>query len=338
MPQTYMRAVASGVVATTSARAVSCSFSAGPTPGRVGSSGAGQASTTSSLEAGCDTARRHRVLRSLAWSSTSTCPCCHGRTRGSPRPLPRPCSRTGGAPASRAAPAGIWPTWCGTWPRCSTSGSGSCAPAPRTPPATRGPTGGAAPMWHLAEVQPFWEWCARPRAEAPSGSPEPDGRADDELLAFLAASSARLETALDGADPAEPVWTWAPRRDVAFVLRRQAQEAVVHTADVELVLGDLRPVPADVGLDGIDEWLEVFVPSALPEGPPAGAHPVVLHAVDADAERSLFAGTRPFPIATLTGNAGDLLLGLWHRLGMEVLTVDGDPATAAAMLQLVTVE
>src|SRR4051794_25689871 len=42
--------VASGVVATTSPRAVSCSFSVGPTPGRVGSSGAGQASTTPSLE------------------------------------------------------------------------------------------------------------------------------------------------------------------------------------------------------------------------------------------------------------------------------------------------
>jgi uncharacterized protein (TIGR03083 family) len=193
-------------------------------------------------------------------------------------------------------------------------------------------------VWHLAEVQHFWGWIVGSRAQDPSGYAEPDRRPDDELLAFMAASSAELETVLDGADPAEPVWTWAPRRDVAFVLRRQVQEAVVHTADVELVLGDLRPVPADVGLDGIDEWLEVFVPSALPEGPPVGAHPVVLHAVDADAERTLFPGTRPFPIATLTGNAGDLLLGLWHRLGMEVLTVDGDPATAAAMLQLVTVE
>jgi uncharacterized protein (TIGR03083 family) len=193
-------------------------------------------------------------------------------------------------------------------------------------------------VWHLAEVQNFWAWVVRSRAEDPSGYPEPDRVPDDELLGFLVGRSAELETVLDGADPAERVWTWAPRRDVAFVLRRQMQEAVVHTADVELVLGDLRPVPADVGLDGIDEWLEVFVPSALPDGPPASAHPVVLHAVDADAERTLFPGTRPFPIATLTGNAGDLLLGLWHRLGMEVLTVDGDPATAAAMLQLVTVD
>ena len=92
------------------------------------------------------------------------------------------------------------------------------------------------------------------------------------------------------------------------MLRRQVQEAVVHTVDVEQVLGDVRPIPTDVGLDGLDEWLEVMVPGALPDGPPADAHPVVLHAVDADAERTLFPGTRPFPIAALTGTAGDLLL------------------------------
>jgi uncharacterized protein (TIGR03083 family) len=190
-------------------------------------------------------------------------------------------------------------------------------------------------VWHLAEVQNFWAWVVRSRAEDPSGYPEPDRVPDDELLGFLVGRSAELETVLDGADPAERVWTWAPRRDVAFVLRRQMQEAVVHTADVELVLGDLRPVPADVGLDGIDEWLEVMVPGALPDGPPDGAHPVVLHAVDADAERTLFPGTRPFPIAALTGTAGDLLLSLWHRLPLEVLTVDGDGLQAAAMIDLV---
>jgi hypothetical protein len=80
------------------------------------------------------------------------------------------------------------------------------------------------------------------------------------------------------------------------------------------------------------------VPGVLPDGPPDGAHPVVLHAVDADAERTLFPGTRPFPIAALTGTAGDLLLSLWHRLPLEVLTVDGDGLQAAAMIGLVKVE
>jgi uncharacterized protein (TIGR03083 family) len=191
---------------------------------------------------------------------------------------------------------------------------------------------------HLAEVQHFWAWVVKTRAPDPSAYPTPPRHPDDELLGFLAAASAELETVLAGADPTERVWTWAPQQDVAFVLRRQAQEATVHTVDVEQVLGAVHPVPTDVGLDGLDEWLEVMVPSALPDGPPSGAHPVVFHVVDAGAERTLFPGSRPFPIAALTGTAGDLLLAVWRRVPLEVLTVDGDPVQAAAMIDHVRLE
>ena len=185
---------------------------------------------------------------------------------------------------------------------------------------------------HLGEVQHFWAWVVGTRAASPEGYAQPRRPPDDELLGWAGARSAELETVLAAAGPAEAVWTWAPRRDVAFVARRQCHEAVVHTVDVEQVLGDVRPVPADVGLDGLDEWLEVMVPAALPSGPPPGAHPVVLHAVDAGAERTLFAGSRPHPVAVLRGTAGDLLLACWRRVPLEVLTVDGDGLQAAAML------
>jgi uncharacterized protein (TIGR03083 family) len=193
-------------------------------------------------------------------------------------------------------------------------------------------------VWHLAEVQHFWAWVVRTSPQDPSGYPRPPRHPDDELLGFVAAQSAELETMLAGADPAQRVWTWAPQQNVAFVLRRQVHEAVVHTVDVEQVLGDVRPIPADVGLDGLDEWLEVLVPSAHPDGPPPHAHPVVLHAVDADAERTLFPGSRPFPIAVLTGTAGDLELAVWRRVPLEVLTVEGDAIQAAAMIELVALE
>ena len=193
-------------------------------------------------------------------------------------------------------------------------------------------------VWHLAEVQRFWAWVVRTRAQDPSAYDQPVRHADDELLGYAAARSAGLEAALAGADPAEPVWTWARQKDVAFVLRRQVQEAAVHTVDAEQVLGEGRPIPADIGLDGLDEWLEVMVPGALPDGPPADASPVVFRAVDADAERTLFAGTRPVPVATLTGAAGDLLLAVWRRVPLDVLTVDGDGLQAAAMIDLVRME
>ena len=193
-------------------------------------------------------------------------------------------------------------------------------------------------VWHLAEVQHFWAWVVRTGAPDPSTYVEPVRRPDDELLGFMAAQSAELETVLAGAEPSARVWTWAPRQDVAFVLRRQTHEAVVHTVDVEQVLGNEHPIPADVGLDGLDEWLEVMVPGALPDGPPPDAHPVVFHAVDADAVRTLFPGVRPFPIAALTGTAGDLMLTVWRRVPLEVLTVDGDGLQAAAMIDRVKLE
>jgi uncharacterized protein (TIGR03083 family) len=210
---------------------------------------------------------------------------------------------------------------------------GWAAPVPGCPGWSLGDLVG-----HLAEVQHFWRWVVGTGATDPSAYVAPRRRPDDELLGWLDAQSAELESVLAGADPADRVWTWAPRQDVAFVLRRQAQEAVVHTADVEQVLGDERPIPADVGLDGIDEWLDVMVPGALPGGPPPEAHPVVLHAVDADVERTLFPGSRPFPIAALTGTAGDLLLALWRRVPLEVLTVHGDGLQAAAMIGLVRLD
>ncbi|WP_104523604.1 maleylpyruvate isomerase family mycothiol-dependent enzyme [Blastococcus atacamensis] len=190
-------------------------------------------------------------------------------------------------------------------------------------------------VWHLAEVQHFWAWIVRTRAQDPSAYAAPARREDGELLAYGAARSAELETALAGVDPTEHVWTWAPRKDIAFVLRRQLQEATVHTVDVQQLLGDVRPIPPDVALDGLDEWLEVMVPGALPQGPREDAQPVVLHAVDADAERTLFPGAGPLPVATLTGTAGDLLLAVWRRLPLDALTVDGDAAQAAAMIDLV---
>lgn len=188
---------------------------------------------------------------------------------------------------------------------------------------------------HVAGVQHFWAWVVRTRASDPGGYPQPPDHPDDELLGWLDAQHAELEAALADADPSDRVWTWAPQQDVAFVLRRQVHEAVVHTVDVEQVLGDVRPIPTAVGLDGLDEWLEVMVPGALPDGPPESAHPVVFRAVDAGVERTLFPGSRPFPIAALIGTAGDLLLAVWRRVPVEVLTVEGDGLQAEVMIDLV---
>ncbi len=187
-------------------------------------------------------------------------------------------------------------------------------------------------VWHLGEVQHFWAWVVRTRATAPDGYAAPARPADDALPGWAAEQLRELADTLTHAEPTDPVWTWAAQQDVAFVLRRQAQEATVHRVDAEQVLGEVTGIPAEVALDGLDEWLEVLVPAVLPGGPPTGAAPVLFRAVDSGAERTLFPGTAPAPAATLTGPAGDLLLLVWRRLALSAVRVDGDADLAGALL------
>src|SRR4051812_7368567 len=199
MPQTYMRAIRSGAVATTAPRAVSCSLSAGPVPGRVGSSGAGQDSTTSRLERPADGPVEPAGEERMEDDEYL--------------PLLRRTNARFAEAAAATVLARGWTTAVPGYPGWSL----------------------ADLVAHLAGVQHFWAWVVRTRAEDPTLYAGPGRVADDELLDDAAARSAELETVLDGTDPAQRVWTWARRQDVGFVLRRQALEAVVHTADVELV-------------------------------------------------------------------------------------------------------
>lgn len=187
-------------------------------------------------------------------------------------------------------------------------------------------------VWHLTEVQDFWAWVVRTRAADPGAYPHPTRPDDADLPAALLERTRDLTAVLAGADPATHVWTWAARKDVAFVLRRQAQEAAVHRVDAEQVAGQVTPIDPALAWDGLDEWLELMVPAATRGGLPGGAAPVVFHATDADAERTLFAEVDDLPLATLTGSAGDLLLVAWHRLPLDAVTVDGDAARATGLL------
>jgi uncharacterized protein (TIGR03083 family) len=193
-------------------------------------------------------------------------------------------------------------------------------------------------VWHLGEVQHFWAWIVRTGAPSPEGYTQPVRPADEALLPWVGEQSRNLSDALTGADPTEPVWTWAPQQDVAFVLRRQAQEATVHRVDAEQVLGEVTGIPAAVGADGLDEWLELMVPAVFPGGPPAGAAPVVFAPTDADALRILFPDADQPPAATLRGPAGDLDLVAWRRLPLDAVAVDGDADRAGALLASVRLE
>ncbi|NNH08948.1 maleylpyruvate isomerase N-terminal domain-containing protein [Cellulomonas fimi] len=238
------------------------------------------------------------------------------------------------------------------------------------PPDARVP---ACPDWsagdlahHLGEVQGFWAQVvalAGPDAvvdlggDPPAGVVEPPRPPEEELVGGLRGASATLLDALAAHGPSERCWSWSAHGgDVAWVLRRQAHEVLVHRVDAEQVAGvPVTPPDVAVAADGVDEMLAVMM-SGLPDWASFTPDPAArVRVVARDAGRSWlvalgrFTGTSPrtgatydldagelvardLPAveagaaATVTGTAWDLDRWLWGRGTLEVLEVDGDAA------------
>jgi len=186
--------------------------------------------------------------------------------------------------------------------------------------------------------------------EEPSGGERPpEGEA---LLAWYAESLDLLVAELDRHDPAEPVSTFAGPGDVAFWLRRQAHEIAVHRWDATdaVTPGGAAPFDPALAADGIDEWLELFVPRFLVDkgdGVPAdlvGAS-LHVHCTDTDGEWLLRLTADGVELerahakgdAALRGPASDLLLAVWHRIPLTDVDVVGDADQAQRVLGLIHV-
>ncbi|MFJ8825453.1 maleylpyruvate isomerase family mycothiol-dependent enzyme [Streptomyces sp. NPDC102467] len=176
---------------------------------------------------------------------------------------------------------------------------------------------------------------ARAALEAP--------REREVLLPWLAASTQLLLSALREAGPDAGCWAWwsaqqTPRAS-GGVARHRVQESAVHTYDAQLAAGAPQPLPAEVALDGVEEFLFTCVatPSAWPHKPTAfdfhtaegrswrltvdgdGAASIRIPAATAaTGEDSDAAG------ASIHGTASELVLYLYGRIPDESLHVDGD--------------
>lgn len=151
----------------------------------------------------------------------------------------------------------------------------------------------------------------------------------DELIAVLSA-----------ADPSDSAWTWhEDHQDVAFWLRRMAQEAVVHRVDVESGTDVVSPVDHSLAVDGIDEVLDWFLAYQAedvgPDGPGRGTvlvrtgdqvWRVVLSADDVELVRAPGRAD-----ALITGEASELLLWLWGRRPDSAVVIEGDSDLVASM-------
>jgi uncharacterized protein (TIGR03083 family) len=164
------------------------------------------------------------------------------------------------------------------------------------------------------------------------GEIDPSVRGEALLEAFREAAQA-LGAALSSVSPDTPVWTFSStNRTASFWQRRRAQETAVHRYDAELAARTPTPIDAALAVDGIDEFLTVFLPRLADNFGEVGDATVHLHCTDVegewlvarrDGEVTVTAEHAKGDVAA-RGSASDLLLFLWGRVPTDALEVFGD--------------
>lgn len=196
-------------------------------------------------------------------------------------------------------------------------------------------------VWHLTDVQWFWsQVVGRALLSRDDVGPRPEPPAsDDHLVAGFRDGAGALVQALEGAEPALPVWSWAGgQQDIFWVRRRQAHEAAIHRWDADATVGDPGPIEAVLALDGVDEWIEWMAdPEEL-----ASAAPVMVRLVVSDREAArvlrveadgTFASEPAGqPDGTITASASDLDLLLWRRVAPADVSIVGDRSAVERFL------
>ncbi|HWJ97287.1 MAG TPA: maleylpyruvate isomerase N-terminal domain-containing protein, partial [Acidimicrobiales bacterium] len=190
------------------------------------------------------------------------------------------------------------------------------------------------------------------------GAPVPHGlpKGPDCLPAYRAVAG-ELIAHLEADDPSRPCLNFAGTGDVAWWMRRQAQEVSVHRVDAHDALhaaGGPAPdlIEVDGAADGIDEWARFFLAirwaqrfGELPED--LAGRTVHIHGTDdpapADGAEWLLSftadgvqveATHAKGDVALRGSANDLLLTLWRRRPLRALDVLGDAAVAERLLDV----
>lgn len=165
---------------------------------------------------------------------------------------------------------------------------------------------------------------------APGAGPVDEGRT--ALLDWFDSGYARLLTALTEHSWDEECWTFGPKpATVAFWVRRQAHETVVHTWDAQLAAsGKPAALDPNTSIDGIDEVITMFLPRQVRRG--LVELPVSIGLSSTEGPSYVIGEGEP--IAEVTGSAETLLLLLYRRITPETadVTITGDADAARRTL------
>lgn len=202
---------------------------------------------------------------------------------------------------------------------------------------------------HLGEGRRAWAAtiAAGPDAAAKSSPRDAPAapREREALLAWSAESTRQLLDALRQSGPDRGCWTWwgtsQSPKTCGAVARHQLQEVTVHTYDAQLTVGAAQPLPDEVALDGVEDFL--FTCCATTSPWPHEPAVVDYHATEgrswrlwlsAEGARSARlpeAGTAATAAespdtadASAQGTASEVVLALYGRVSVDSLKVDGD--------------
>ncbi|MFF9673345.1 maleylpyruvate isomerase family mycothiol-dependent enzyme [Streptomyces eurythermus] len=198
---------------------------------------------------------------------------------------------------------------------------------------------------HLGEGRRKW---AAIVAAGPADAPPPKSawgasavpREREALLDWWAASVRQLLAALRESGPDRGCWTWwgtsQSPQTAGAAARHQLQEVALHTYDAQITAGAPRPLPDEVALDGVEEFLSTCcaTTSAWPHEPAAVDYHategrswrLTLSADGARTARLPGPGTAPATAAdaSLRGTAGELVLVLYGRIPADSLKMEGE--------------
>ncbi|RQX10610.1 hypothetical protein DDE19_32125 [Micromonospora ureilytica] len=187
---------------------------------------------------------------------------------------------------------------------------------------------------HLGDGRRKWAAivAAGPADAPPAMSAPVAPREREALLAWFAASTEELLAALREAGPDRGCWTWwgpsqSPQTTGA-VARHQLQQVAV---------GAPQPLPDEVALDGVDEFVTTCVATTAPW--PHKPAVIDYHATEGRSWRLWFSadGARaarlPTPVAyddpevayvSVWGTANELVMFCYGRITMDSLRIEGD--------------
>ena len=166
---------------------------------------------------------------------------------------------------------------------------------------------------HIGEVQRFWVRIVTERLTARPTNFERGLPSEAQPIDWFRSQTAALVSVLSTCADDVAVWTWwDAEQNAGWVKRRQMNEVVVHAWDAANAVGNAEPIPADVAMVGLTEFVDVFSRDVREGAEPP---PVALVATDCDWSGVLFSDDATVvPSLELRGTASELLLSLWGRV------------------------